>query len=186
MNETATVACDPTTPEVEVDQSCLLENGRFDVHLHNPSATTASYQVELTGMSPRTATLAPGNRKRITWTGRPDRAYTIRVLRNGSLIHTENATVACDVDVEPVRVMTSCLSDNGRVDVHLFNDTNSARTYDVTIGRLAPRSRTLAAGARTRVSATGRKDGMLTVAVAVGGLELHRDDYLIGCDKISA
>lgn len=186
MDETATVACDPLGPEVEVDQSCLFENGRFDVHLHNPSSATASYEVELTGMSPRTATLAPGNRKRITWTGRPDRLYTITVRRNGAVIHTENATVACDVDIEPVRVTTSCLNDNGRVDVYLFNDTDGARTYDVTIGRLAPRSRTLAAGARTRVSATGRKDGILTVVVAAGGQELHRDDYPIGCDKISA
>lgn len=179
INETGTVSCDPA---ITVSDSCLAQNGRFDVYLNNTESTTGNYVVKLSGLADRSKTLAPGAAGRISITGRRDGDYDLRVLRNGQVVYDEDHVVACDPATEAVRVDVSCLQGNGRVDVHLYNNGSSTASYEVSIGSLPPRTRTLAAGASVRVSATGRQDGQLPIAVRRGGTVIHTSTVTIACD----
>lgn len=179
IDETGNVSCDPA---ITVSDSCLAQNGRFDVYLNNTESTTGNYVVQLSGLADRAKTLAPGAQGRITITGRRDNDYDLRVLRNGQVVYDESHVIACDPVAEPVRVDVSCLQGNGRVDVHLFNDGASSAAYAVSIGSLAPRTRTIAAGSTIRVSATGRRDGQLPISVTRNGSVIHSSTVTIACD----
>lgn len=175
------VACDPQIP-VAVEHSCLAQNGRVDVFLHNLGDATASYEVSITGLSVRRRTLNRGDRMRVTFTGRPDGDYTVRVLRAGVEIHSEVVTIDCDPDQDvPVLVETSCLASRGRVDVHLLNRGAGPATFEVVVGILAPRTRTLAPGETARVSVTGRPNGDLPVVVRRNGSVIYDQVSPIAC-----
>lgn len=175
------VACDPVFP-VLVEHSCLAGNGRVDVHLRNLGGATATYRVSITGLAPRTQVLDPGDRARISFTGRPDGDYTVSVVRDGAEVHDEVVTIACDLaQTKPVVVSHSCLAGMGRVDVDLLNRGTGTAKFEVLVGALAPRVRTLAPGATQRVSVTGRPDGTLPVEVFRSGTLIHSETVVIAC-----
>lgn len=159
------VNCDPAGPEVVVEDSCLGGNGRVDVWLNNGTAQTVTYEVSITGLAPRTRTIAPGASGRITWTGRPDGQYDVVARRGGAVISSTQVTINCDSPPEPLSVTSTCLAGRGRVDVVMTNTGSTAAVYDIDVGTLDRRSRTVAPGATVKVSYTGRQNGSLPVLV---------------------
>lgn len=81
-----------------------------------------------------------------------------------------------------VGVANSCLSSNGRIDVSVTNQGQTPADVAVTIGRLQPRARTIAGGATTTVTATGRRDGDLTVLVESAGATIASQTVTVDCD----
>lgn len=175
------VSCDPIPSEVAVEHSCLSGNGRVDVWLRNDTGAQATYDASITGLTSRRQVLAPGDLQRITWTGRRDGFYTVSVDRNGAQIFTENVQIACDVQTDPVEVTNSCLAGNGRLDFDLLNDTASTATFEIAVGSLPVRSRTVAPGGTTRVTFTGRQNGQLPVSVSRNGTEIFNSPQTISC-----
>lgn len=173
------VACDPRVP-VAVEHSCLARNGRIDIFLQNLEAATATYEVSITGLAPRTATLNAEDRMRVTFTGRPDGDYTVRVRRNGDLVHEEVVVVDCDPDL-PVVVETSCFAGGGRVDTYLLNKGRGPATYAVTVGALSPRTIRLAPGQTAQIAVTGRRDGDYPVVVRRDGRIIYNRPVTIAC-----
>lgn len=197
---TVQVDCDPDRPEVEVDVSCLAENGRFDIYLTAPPLPGVAqrqepipplpfqYEVELAAPGRpsilRSAGLLWDETRRVTITGRPDDDFTVRVARNGGDIFNEAFTVDCDFFDQPVVLTVSCLGTNGRFDVDLFNIGAASATYVVSVTPLADRTRTLDAGASTRVTYTGRPDTPSTISVVRDGLTIFRDTVTPNCDPV--
>lgn len=83
-----------------------------------------------------------------------------------------------------VDVLSSCLAENGRIDIDIANDTGAAQTYEMRIGALAPRFITIASGADGGTTATGRRDGPLPVRVLVSGAEIHAEIVTVACDPL--
>lgn len=191
----------PDAGEVELLSSCLRLNGRIDVHVRNddaavnPSRSPVTYEATIGRLAPRSATVAFGERHRFSATGRPDGTITVVVEGRGLQLVNETVPVDCD-DNDPagtpaVTLTTSCLAGNGRFDVKVRNRTASPQTYDIVIGALAPRTRTVAPGAATTITATGRRDGSYDVSAAqrtaVGSTEVFRsNDVPVACDPIAS
>lgn len=96
-SETVSIACDPRPPSGwEIKDSCLAANGRVDVYLWNDGDATATYTVTFGSLDPRSRAIGPGATERITVTGRPDGTLPMRILRNGSLLHSESRLISCD------------------------------------------------------------------------------------------
>jgi len=176
-----TVACDPLGAEVAVTATCLTGNGRIDVTLVNTTGTTAAYSVVVGSLAPRNRNLAPGEETTVSVTGRPDGPIGVVVNRDGAQIFTSTETVACDGPAAEATVSTSCLAGRGRVDVVLSNPTAASAVYDVVVGQLAPRTRTLTAGASDMVSVTGRPDGPIDVEVSRDGVVIDQSTHIIAC-----
>ena len=79
-------------------------------------------------------------------------------------------------------VASSCLAGNGRLDIHIANESVVPQTYSVVVGALAPRERTVPAGESSRVSVTGRDDGDIEVTVLHRGIQLHAGQVEVDCD----
>ena len=188
---TVDVDCDPERREVEVDVSCLAENGRFDIYL-SPRAlggpVNFSYEVRLEadGRPPivRQAEVESGETRQVTITGRDDRLYTVRVTLRGEQIFAERFAVTCDQFAEPVELETSCLAGNGRFDIALFNDGDVTATYVVTVPPLADRSRVLLAGTGATVTYTGRPDVPIEIVVTRDGATIFRQIVTPACDIV--
>ena len=56
----------------------------------------STYTVQFGSMAPRTRTVAAGGSDRVTITGRADDDHQVTVSRDGTEIHSETITVACD------------------------------------------------------------------------------------------
>lgn len=179
-NETLTVDCDPDV-EIATSATCLAGNGRINVALTNVLNGPVNYQVTVGQVGPRTKILAPQESGLISVTGRPDGPITITVVRNGSQLSTETLTVDCDPDIEAATSAT-CLGGNGRINVDVTNVTNATADYEVTVGTLAPRDRTLQPQQSARVSVTGRADGSWPVQVTRDGSVVFTDTVVIDCD----
>lgn len=163
-----------------ISQSCYKDNGRFDVTLSNPAgARTTNFEVTLSGLPSRNRSIAGGQSTTVKFTGRADGLYTLQVRANGSLIESYAAQVACDPEVE---VKVSCLQSNGRFDVYLSNRSSTSNTYTVFIPGLSPRSRTVAAGESSRVSATGRPDDRYDLRVQRNGQQVFSEAFDVRCD----
>jgi len=80
----------------------------------------------------------------------------------------------------------SCVAGNGRVDVRvadLRSDLTAGNvTYDVTVGTVGPRSRTLGPLGTAVVAVTGRPDGPLEIVVSSQGTILYSETVEIDCD----
>lgn len=93
--DTITVDCDPNIPAL-VKTSCLAGNGRIDTALMNLTSTRSRFEVTVSGLAPRSRMLNAGASNRVAITGRPDGDYTVTVTRDGTAIHNETVTIACD------------------------------------------------------------------------------------------
>lgn len=179
---TQTVACKPVV-EAAVAVSCAGGSGRFDIALVNPTQTTQDYAINVQGLAPRTRTLAPNANITVIVSGRRDNDYLIVVNRGGTEVLRDIFEVRCaPLPAEEVQLSTSCLAGNGRVDVDLWNPTSTAAVYEVLIGSLAPRTRTIAPNATSTVTATGRADGELPVVVRRNGEQVLGTSVTIACD----
>lgn len=173
------IACDPQV-ETWIKSNCLADNGRIDVQLKNFEANASIYAVYVGALAPRTRTVNAGATNQVVVTGRPDGPLEIRVLKAGVEIETMTVDVQCDPQIE-LNVNNSCLSNRGRVDVHLMNFDNTTKIYTVELTGLAARTRTLAADSRGRVTFTGRPDGQYTVTVHRNGVHLHSENLTVIC-----
>jgi len=183
---TQTIACKPIV-EATLAVSCAAGSGRFDIELTNPTDSAHDYTVVVQGLAPRTRRLEPQARTTIIVTGRPDRTYLITATRGSTEILRETAEVRCKpVPADEVQLSTSCLAGNGRVDIDLWNPTLDDATYEVLIGSLAPRTRTLAPNTTAVVTATGRADGELPIVVRRNGEQVLATSVTIACDVASA
>ena len=180
------IACDPMV-ETEVTVGCLAGNGRIDVKLLNLGDGASDYEVAVGALTPRLRSLDPGDRTTVTVTGRADGPYDVVVMRDGEA-STFPVEIDCDPDPEPtdpgaeVSVLSACLGGNGRLDAVLSNNTDSLAVYEVRFGSLSPRTRSLAAGATTQLTTTGRPDGPFSVVVMRNGTEIYNDDTVVMCD----
>lgn len=86
--------------------------------------------------------------------------------------------------VTEVSVEVSCLNADGRLDVYLQNSTAVASTYAVTVGRVSPRTVTVAAGGTEVITVTGRRDGPIDVTVARDGVEIFSSTEIVACDPV--
>lgn len=174
------VECDP---EVEIVTTCLQQNGRVDALIINRGASNATYTVKF-GTLVRAKDIAASDNGRVTVTGRRDGVLPVTVDRNGVEIFSGSATVDCDPPGPEVATRVSCLSGNGWIRVDLDNDTAMAQVYEVTVGSLAGRSRTVAAKSTATVSVTGRADGDYPVIVERNGTEVFSSTVTVGCDLL--
>lgn len=94
-----TVDCDPPAGPVELTESCLGPDGRFDVVVFNDGIVPSVFSVSVQPLAVRTRTVQPAERMRISYTGRPDVPTLIEVVRDGGEV-VFNATVTpnCDPD----------------------------------------------------------------------------------------
>lgn len=182
LDTTETVACDPLGPEVVIEQTCLNEDGRLDVFLSNDTDFAVEYEVSLSGLTPRFKTLLPRRAGRVTFTGRPDADYVVTVRRDGLVLESRLVSVACDpTQSVPARVEQSCFLGRGRFDVFLLNNTDTLQVFDVRVGTLAPRLRTLASGSRAQVTVTGRTNGPIPIRVIRTGTEVFAETFTVDC-----
>lgn len=192
--ERVVVECDPNRAQVEVEVSCLANNGRIDVWLSNsPDATqSASYEVSVDAdnypaLAPRTRLVSPGGTVRATITGRPDDTYDVSVARDGAAVFSEDVVVSCDPSADAVTATLSCLGENGRVDFDLFNDgahDGGAAVFTVSVPPLSDRERVLSPGDRTRVSYTGRPDLPIDAEVRRDGIVVWQQTLTPDCDPV--
>lgn len=176
--------------EVSVAVSCLDNNGRIDVTLTNDvgADTPNDFAVTVGALAPRNRQIAPSESVTVSVTGRADGVIPVSVSRDGVEIYADTVTVDCDVDLADdveVVVVQSCLLGNGRIDVVLNNLSVSAADYQVTVGQLAPRTRTVDAGATDRVTVTGRAEGPIDVSVTRDGVSVYSDTLTVACDVTS-
>lgn len=182
LETTEPVACDPLGPEVVVESGCLGDNGRIDIFLSNDTDEVAEYEVSFAGLTPRTKTLLARRGAQVIFTGRPDGSYPVVVRRDGVVVSQQTVFVTCDpVPSEPVRLEQSCISGSGRVDLFLFNERADQAIYEVQVGTLAPRQRTLTAGASQQVTVTGRRNGALRVVVRRNGEQIFDQTLVVDC-----
>lgn len=185
LSITVPVDCDPDpTIEVEIDHSCLAENGRIDVNLGNTGTATATYAVKFGDLGARSRTLSPQHSTRVTITGRRDGTYPLTITRDGAVIAEQSITVACDpVKTGAARafVDVSCLSGNGRLDIRIENGDTPA-TFSASVGTLSTRTADVAADATYKFIYTGRPDGPLTIRIDRNGAMLLFSTVTIACD----
>ena len=164
--------------------SCAAGRGRFDIALENTTASRAEYVVNVPGLAPRTRTLDPGNRSTVIVTGRPSRDYEITVTRNGTEVLRQTETVQCSpLPEDEVTVAMSCLGGNGRVDIDLFNSSDTAANYTIVFGALVPRQRTVAAGSLSTETITGRPDGDWPLVVQRDDQTVFAELVTVNCDS---
>lgn len=180
--DSVTVSCDPPLTDLVASVGCLAGNGLVTVVVSNTTSATATFVVQVGNVGPRSVELDPNESSTVRVSGRPDGDLLIAVGTGGLTISEDTVTVDCDPPTSEVAFASSCLAGNGRVDVQLANNRGATFDYEVTIGSLAPRVRTLADGDTTRVSATGRPDGALQVTVTRDGLTIATWDTVVACD----
>jgi len=193
--ETETVAADASVTILEpaqrviVDSSCLDNNGRVDVYLDNKREGESTYTVQV-GAIERTQVLAEGATKKLSVTGRPDGDLNVVVLRDGVVVHEETVSVACDAPAPPegsveVDIVSTCLREDGRIDVTVVN--GSAETITVTATFTGEnyelvRSTDVRADRTRRLTVTGRPDGDVTVVVTGTGGTAITELVSVACD----
>lgn len=177
------VAC---APDVTTGVRCLAGNGVLDFRIANTAGDAATYVINVPGLAPRTTVVGAWGEARRGISGRPDRDYPVVISRNGVTIATPTLTVDCDPDIivptDPVVIRTSCLAGNGRIDVDLYNPTNAVTTYRVIIGTLSARVVTLGPEARSTVTVTGRRDGVLNWIVLRDSEPFIASSVIVACD----
>lgn len=183
------VRCDPALPgpEGSVLSDCLAGNGRIRVSLQNSESTIGDFVVQFGPMAPRFRTLAPFVTDVVVITGRPDGDYPLTVTRNGAVVLSTMVQVDCDPNpTVEVDITNSCLADNGRIDVMLGNIGQSTAVYSVEFGDLGPRTRTLAPNGSTRVTITGRRDGVYPLTVSRDGAAIASETITVACDPLKS
>lgn len=166
--------------EVTSSATCLNNDGRIDIDITNVDANVHTFNATIGNLS-RSIELLPSATGRISVTGRQDGMINIDVSSGNTDLSTEQHEITCDPQIE-VAHGTSCVAQNGRVDVHLDNITSVTATYEVRVGAVGPRYAALIPGAERRISVTGRADGPLPVVVMRDGVTISSDMLTIDCD----
>lgn len=180
------VGAQTSTPELTRVVSCLAGNGRVDSTIVNTTATSATYRVEFEGLSPRSASVAPGDWIRLPLTGRADGDYLVRTLRDGQVISAETVTVECDdsptTTGNEVTPIVACRDGDGYVLVQLVNNTDTPKPYVVKFDNLRNRSTTAAPYGASIKSITGRPDGTYSLTVISGPETVATLPVTVNCD----
>lgn len=180
------------TPATSVDEQCLGGNGLFRVRMFNDQPRSATFTVDITGLTQRAIEIAPGQSRFIGVSGRADGVYDISVTRNVSgspddeVVLQQTFTVACDPPPPEgeVNVLISCLSGNGLVTVLLYNATEQIAEFSVAFAALPERTRTLTPGQVTKVSISGRPDGLQMLTVRRDGIVVRQLSVFVNCDQL--
>lgn len=96
-------------------------------------------------------------------------------------------TITCTIvvaDALPVHAWTTvtCLAGNGRIDVNVINEDDTAHEFTVTVGSLSPRVHTIAAHDWWRSPVTGRPDGPISILLQRGADVIIDRDVVVDCD----
>jgi len=172
--------------EVDVNGSCLGENGRIDVVIRNTTTVDQSVLLIVGNLTPRARNVGASSTETITVTGRPDGSIPTTLLAGDEILFADAVDIDCDrVNGIPpeVRIEKSCLAGNGRIDVYLTNlQLERSAAYSVFVDSVPPKTRVLNPGETVRVSTTGRPDGSRPVSVRRDGLLVEQDRIAIACD----
>ena len=199
LDETVTIDCvvePPPGPPIPGAQSpvelthvvsCLAGNGRVDTNFVNTGAEEATYRLEFEGLSARQITVLPDDWGRIPITGRPDRDFEVRVLRDGVEISNQTVTVSCDSDpavigADEVQVINACRDGNGYVLFQFLNASDSAKVYIVEFEGRTNRSTTAAPFGQAVRGTTGRPDGDYNVLIRSGSVPVAEFSVTVACD----
>lgn len=162
-NQTVTVACD-LTPAHSVVVSCLAGNGRLDFTIVEQTTTAANWAIKVPGLSLRARTVTPGDWWRMPFTGRPDGDYPVEIFRDGTVVATPTATIACDqnppqVATKEVTVTSACRSGRGYILFQFTNATPNPKSWVLEFEGVPNRSTSAPAWATSVKAVTGRPDG---------------------------
>lgn len=134
-----------------------------------------------------------------TWT--PSQSQWTEMLATGVTHVQINATqelapasvpiASCPVTVQgaaapTATISTSCLAENGRIDVTILNETSVTQTIEFLVGSLTPRERVVPPGETAVLSVTGRPDGILATEVRAGGSAILGQNVVVSCDPLPA
>lgn len=145
---TVDIACDAQLPagvEVVIASGCVAENGFFHIDVQNRTGAEAVYEILVSGLQPRSKTVAADRTARFIVTGRPDGRYDIVVSRAGTAIGGERGLIIiCDPIEQLVPVVRSVVPhdtgaftqgfviDQGR----LFESTGAPAGFSSTVREL--------------------------------------------------
>lgn len=167
-----------------VRNSCLADNGRIDVDLDNEEATAQTYFIAVSGLAPRQRTIAAGDTRTLSITGRADGVYQVLVERDGGeKLVVKEVVVACDPAHPAVDLSAMCIGGSGRIDVTVRNTSPAAQDYTIATTGLSTRVRTITAGGVEVVPYTGRPDRRYTVTVNSPSGRVFRQAVHVGCDE---
>lgn len=181
------VAANATSTELNLHTSCLAGNGRFDLNVINPEASTANYRLEFEGLSAREIDVVPKKWSRIRISGRPPGDYQVVVKKNGNTILDTSLSIDCSVTTPQVSLpeitpMSTCLNSNGLVMFQMVNPSGSSRPYVIEFDGVSNRSTTAAPFGQTIRGTSGRPDGTYGFVVKTGGSALHSGFVNVDCD----
>lgn len=84
-----------------------------------------------------------------------------------------------------VTVASSCLGNDGQIDVHVFNDDSVAHEYTI-VQSGGKRTRTVQPQRYWRLPRTGRADGAHRVRVSTEGATVYDETFQVKCDSAKA
>lgn len=150
VTRTVDIVCDALLPgglEAEFSQGCLGGNGFFRFDVSNSSASSATYEVQVSGLAPRQLVVGSQRLGRFTITGRPDGPYAVAVRRNDvTVLERTDVFVACDPVVRLVpQIQRSIPHDTGAFTQGLvvdggriFESTGAPAGFRSTVRELDP------------------------------------------------
>jgi len=181
LDTTETFVCDPIGPEVDVVTRCSANISNIDVKLTNSSPIDAVYQVLLNGEAIEVLELDSRRSAMLTFMDWPDDTYVLEIMRDGTVVYSEEEVISCKVVEGEIEVSSRCAGGAGRIDVSIANPDDVEATYELRVGAVV-RTAVVAAGEARQLAVTGRRDGPLEVVVLRNGFEVHRSSYSIACN----
>lgn len=170
----------PDSIGTSIVPSCLGNAGRVDVTLVNNFSVARVANVRFTGLPDRPTTIEPFSTSTVTYTGRNNGRYLVRVESNGATNTSEAVELSC---TGGVTVSEFCLSENGLFHVWVYNGTPEFTDMSVTVEGIQPRTVEVAPYGRSRVGVSGRRDGTYQISVNNGfGAEVFRENFVVACD----
>jgi len=172
---------------LDVQVSCLAENGRLDISF--VADRNASFDIHVGALAPRTHVATVGQTVTDVVTGRPDGPISVDVRVGGVIVNETTATVSCD-PAPATNVAVSCFAGMGRIDAWVVGPQNGAvpTNLEVLFARdngptVGPRAVTLFGGEIRRVTTTGRPDDLYTVTVRTAGSQttLFEEQVTVSC-----
>lgn len=180
-------------PEISYTGSCLAGNGRIDVHIVNTGEQTATYRVEIDGLSPRQLAVDARDWWQMSVTGRPDRSYAVAAYRDAVAVANTTIEVQCDTDPpvvttppttspDEVRVVSACRDGNGYIRFVFANPTSVTRPYIIRFDGVPNRSTSVSPYGQGVRSVTGRPDGTYGAVIESANRIVARVEVDVACD----
>lgn len=172
--------------DVMVATSCLADNGRVDFNIVNPLSSPATYRIELEGLSARQREVPAGDWWRMPFTGRADRSYSARVLRNGVAVWESTVTFDCDapnptLNDPEVRIVNACRDGLGYLLFQFVNSTDVTRPYVIEFDNVPNRSTSAAPWGQSIRAVTGRPSGEWRAVIRSRGEVLVDQAVTVDC-----